>query len=782
MAVVPSQTRITLANCCGKEICLIGAGSHLMRIKVSMSKRLDSYLYRIVGSLFLILVSVGFGTPWVAANTPNETEEASAGRQPDPSSIRLRSIRGITQRFPLFFGTPAPEMEAAPDAVVVVLMSPGCPVVNQYITKLSELHQKYNYSDRDIVRNRNFFMESGASNDSDTKYSYPGDRVRFLGVHPVPQANLKDIARHAIEKDIPFRVLHDPDQGFVRQYGETINGRLQVMLGQVLVFDGDMNLVYSGAINDQFAPGSRAGRAQNEFLEMAIESTLAKRPLAMTTLQQAASEPQGCIVRLQPPKPVEASTVNYYEHIQPLLVSKKCYHCHRPEAVGSNYELLSYDDIVSVADMIEQVISDRRMPPWPGHSPRDFKDESQHLMSDEEIALFRNWVRSGMAEGNPVNAVALEELPAPGDWSMDEPDFVFEMAKPWFIPESGRVDYVYYPVKMNLQELSQTHPDPKKRELLTGLLNQFPDGLFIEEIQVLPGSAPVVHHIQVHEHTGPVDDTDEGMQLNFAEQLMTYGFAITTKLLGSFTPGNNDNFRRYSENGKTIGMHVQPDANLLFELHYTPNGTAMWDQSKVGIRFARKQPDAEVKTNLPFRRRGDFNIPPNQSHFTLQDVQLFEARNPIQIERIRPHMHVRGKSLLIQIVRRQEYQDLVKRLEAEGKHEEAIVSDPALHGKKGIAGETLLMIPVWDFEWQRTYRFEKPVILMPGDVLVATGYFDNTRFNTGVTNYAKNIPWGQQVEQEMFSTLFIYRELDESDVNALTPQHEKSASMEAFRK
>ena len=180
----------------------------------------------------------------------------------------------------------------------------------------------------------------------------------------------------------------------MRQYGETINGRLQVMLGQVLVFDGDMNLVYSGAINDQFAPGSRAGRAQNEFLEMAIESTLAKRPLAMTTLQQAASEPQGCIVRLQPPKPVEASTVNYYEHIQPLLVSKKCYHCHRPEAVGSNYELLSYDDIVSVADMIEQVISDRRMPPWPtrhlippsgfrcaAYTPAGFRPETTHSAS-----------------------------------------------------------------------------------------------------------------------------------------------------------------------------------------------------------------------------------------------------------------------------------------------------------------------------------------------------------------------------------------------------------------
>ena len=745
-----------------------------------MFKRLQACFTSLFVSATVLTISIGDGACLMATSHHQGERAEAVSKQPDPASIRLRSIRGITQRFPLFFGTPDPQLEAAPEAVVVVLMSPGCPVVNQYVEKLSALNQKYNYDDRQIERRRNFLVQSGSPKNQGEMYTYPGDRVRFLGVHPVPNTNVKEIARHAIEKDIPFRVLHDPDQGFIRQFGETINGRKQAILGQALVFDAEMNLVYSGAINDQFAPGARSDRAQNEFLEMAIDSVLEGEPLNLTPLQKATAEPQGCVVRLQVPRPPENAGVTYYEHIQPMLAQKKCYHCHRPEAVGSNYELLSYDDTVSIADMIEQVISDRRMPPWPGDSPRRFRDEQEHLMTDQEIALFRTWVRSGMAEGNPAKAVPLADLPAPGGWSMNEPDFVFEMANPWRVPESGRVDYVYYPVKMDLQGLAKTHPDPEKRELLQGLLKKFPEGLYIEEVQVVPGAAPVVHHIQVHEHVGPVNETEDGMQLNFAEQLMTYGFAITTKLLGSFTPGNNDNYRKYSENGKKMGMHVEPNANLLFELHYTPNGTAMMDKSKVGIRFARTRPDAEVKTTLPFRRRGDFNIPPNQSHFTLQDVQVFESRKPIQIERIRPHMHVRGKSLLIQILRREEYQSLTKQLAAAGKPEESIVSDPQLHGKKGITGETLLMIPVWDFEWQRTYRFEKPVILMPGDVLIATGYFDNTRFNNGVTDYSKNIPWGQQVEQEMFSTLFIYRELEDEDLILLQP--EKSASVPAFRK
>jgi hypothetical protein len=734
----------------------------------------------VVGTTLLTGVLVAWtilaGSPGLPANALQVASRPPSGWQPDPAAIRLRSIRGITQRFPLFFGEAGQDSSVqSPQVVVVILMSPGCPVVNQYIDKLRELHQRYNYDDRRIVRKRNFLMQVGPDGSLDADFVYPGDRVRFLGVHPVPNTNIKEIARHAVEKDIPFRVLHDPDQTFIRQYGQQAGQRQQLILGQALVFDAGMNLVYSGAINDQYAPGARAASAENEFLEMAIDSVLQGRPLKLSPWQQAAAEPQGCVVKLQPPLRTENAAVSYYGHIQPLLASKKCYHCHRPGAVGSNYELLSYDDVVSVADMIEQVISDRRMPPWPGDSPRRFLDEDQHLMTDEEIALFRSWVRSGLPAGDPAEAVPMETLPDPGDWEMKEPDFVFEMARPFRVPESGRVDYLYYPVRMNLQELAHRHPDPAKRELLQDLLRKFPDGLYIEEVQVVPGAAPVVHHIQVHEHLGAVEENSEGVTLNFAEQLMTYGFAITTKLLGSFTPGNNDNYRRYSENGETRGMHVQPDANLLFELHYTPNGTAMLDRSKVGIRFARRQPDVEVKTTLPFRRRGDFNIPPNQGHFTLQDVQTFETRKPVRIERIRPHLHLRGKSFLLQIVRKQQYSDLVRRLQAEGKTEESIVTDPELHGKRGIAGETLLLIPVWDFEWQRTYRFEEPVVLLPGDVLVATGYWDNTRFNTGVREHSKNVPWGQQVDQEMFSTLFIYRELEEDDPDVIAEQQRQNS-------
>jgi hypothetical protein len=41
----------------------------------------------------------------------------------------------------------------------------------------------------------------------------------------------------------------------------------------------------------------------------------------------------------------------------------------------------------------------------------------------------------------------------------------------------------------------------------------------------------------------------------------------------------------------------------------------------------------------------------------------------------------------------------------------------------------LVRIKDWDFRWQYAYTFRKPVILRPGDIIVAEGTFDNRAEN-----------------------------------------------------
>ena len=36
-------------------------------------------------------------------------------------------------------------------------------------------------------------------------------------------------------------------------------------------------------------------------------------------------------------------------------------------------------------------------------------------------------------------------------------------------------------------------------------------------------------------------------------------------------------------------------STLVFQIHYTPNGTPTTDQTRVGLRFAKRPPDHEVR-------------------------------------------------------------------------------------------------------------------------------------------------------------------------------------------
>ena len=87
------------------------------------------------------------------------------------------------------------------------------------------------------------------------------------------------------------------------------------------------------------------------------------------------------------------------------------------------------------------------------------------------------------------------------------------------VPANGLLDYVYYPVKVNL-----------------------PEDKWISAIETRPGAAEVVHHIQVHEYRGRIFDKD----LSPLEKFLHYGLSIEGgKLMGAYTPGNQDNARRY---------------------------------------------------------------------------------------------------------------------------------------------------------------------------------------------------------------------------------------------
>jgi len=72
-------------------------------------------------------------------------------------------------------------------------------------------------------------------------------------------------------------------------------------------------------------------------------------------------------------------------------------------------------------------------------------------------------------------------------------------------------------------------------------------------------------------------------------------------------------------------------------------------------------------------------------------------------------------------------------------------------------------VPNYNFNWQPTYRLQKPKNLPAGSRVVVSGAFDNSEFNPGNPDPSKEITWGAQSWDEMFIGYFAYHFADKSE-------------------
>lgn len=279
------------------------------------------------------------------------------------------------------------------------------------------------------------------------------------------------------------------------------------------------------------------------------------------------------------------------------IIQAKCADCHHPNGIGP-FSLLTYRQTKGWAEMIKEVVSDRRMPPWHA-DPAVGKYRNDRRLTDEEIQTIVKWADGGRPMGNEA------DLPAPikysEDWRIPGPDMVFELPEEQSIDPSGVVPYREIEIPTN-----------------------FTEDKWLQAIEARASNPKVVHHIIVFVRS---PEMQAGERQDF--QRLGRGFLV------GFAPGV---IPTVLPEGHAV--KVPKGSSLIFQMHYTPTGKHEVDRSQLGINFAKQPPAREVITATTIN--GDFTIPAGDPNYRVVAGSVLPD-NAI-LYSMTPHMHYRGKS------------------------------------------------------------------------------------------------------------------------------------------
>lgn len=507
---------------------------------------------------------------------------------------------------------------------------------------------------------------------------YRSQGVEFLLLNANRQDQRDDVVREAAEFGIDFPILSDDTQ----LIGEALGVE---RTAEVFVIDPKTwKLAYRGAVDDRLAYGKQKPAASQHYLNDALDALLAGKPVTVAETTTA-----GCLIHFpERARRAEHAAISYTDTIAPLL-RKNCVTCHRTGGVAP-WAMSSYEMVQGFAPMIREVIRTRRMPPW--HADPHFGSFiGDRSLAIDDVKTLVHWIEAGAPRGSGPDPLAVAEAPWP-EWTLGTPDLVVEV--PAFdVPATGVIDYRY----------------PR-------LPNPVGHDVWVRAVEIIPGDRAVVHHVLA----GLRDS--QGPQTEQVAQIAAFG---------GYAPGKNAFW--YPDD---TGVLLRKDASLLFQMHYTPNGKAVRDVTRVGYYFARETP--KFPLHLTFLMKGSLAIPPHAKAHT-ETVETVYDRD-VMVYTLMPHAHLRGKASRFTAI----YPD----------------------GKR----EVLLNVPKYDFGWQTTYVLAQPKVLPAGTRVVFDMTWDNSAQNPANPDPDRTVHWGDQTWDEMNAGWIRFRYLDDPMEKARTAQ------------
>jgi hypothetical protein len=421
---------------------------------------------------------------------------------------------------------------------------------------------------------------------------------------------------------------------------------------------------------------------------------------------------------------VPASNVTFNKDVLPVLQAN-CQSCHRPGQIAP-MSFLTYESTRPWAKAIKVAVLSKKMPPWfadpsVGHFAND------RTLKPHDVEVLTKWADSGSPLGNPQDAPTAIKWPENG-WQI----------KPDYIAQGNTFTVAAHPPHDVIEWMTVTMP--------TG----FTKDTWVTSIEIKPSDPEVTHHIcmSFRPHADgvkydvptwtdkPRDESGSALPRTAAQ------IAANPRVAGA---ADSDDARRRetaANPGETGGCYVpgvgafdyrpyqsarliKAGTDMVFSLHYTPNGKETKTHTEVGFTIAQQEPNRRyvyLASSSP-ADADHFAIPPNDPNWLSPPAEATFVEDA-ELVWMMPHMHVRGKDMSYKLI----FPD----------------------GKE----QMILNVPHYDFNWQLGYAVEAPIKVPKGTKLVGIAHFDNSANNKFNPDPNRTVYYGDMTWEEMMMPFF----------------------------
>ena len=382
---------------------------------------------------------------------------------------------------------------------------------------------------------------------------------------------------------------------------------------------------------------------------------------------------------------VSAQTPITFSHDVAPIVFAKCGVCHRPGGAGP-FSLLTYAAARAHATQIAAVTKSGAMPPWKADGDYGGAFMDQPRLTPAELDTLQRWGAEGAAEGNSRD---LPPTPHWTDgWQLGTPDLI--VSGPSYTLQAHGTDiFRIFVIKLPVGGLK-----------------------YVRGMEFRPGNARVLHHANIR-----IDRTDASRKFDDADPGPGYDGLIASSAVypdGHFlgwTPAQVPPLLP-----KGLAWQLQPNTDLVVELHMQPSGKEEIVQPTIGFYFGSDPPE---RTPAMLRLgRQSIDIPAGQKEYVITDSFVIPV--DVEVQAVQPHAHHRAKEMV----------------------GFAQLPDGSVR--------PLIHICDWDFRWQHVYRYVTPFWLPKGTRLQMRYTYDNSADNPrNPTQPPSRVFWGQRSGDEM---------------------------------